>query len=180
MARVRLLAARCMATTGRDACTCASTSTSAAKKGLRDFREFLDRATDVVLSFGGSLSGEHGDGQARAALLPKMFGPELMQAFREFKALWDPDNRMNPGKLIDAVRVYDPIENLRHGITVQRPMPAAGPREARMSASSFETALRVCARWRIAGDRDGTVRGRGRLPEDRQRRHVPELPRDRR
>ena len=83
-------------------------------KGLRDFREFLDRAADLVLSFGGSLSGEHGDGQARAALLPKMFGPELMQAFREFKALWDPDNRMNPGKLIDAVRVYDPVENLRH------------------------------------------------------------------
>ena len=85
------------------------------EEGLRKFREFLDRATDVVLSFGGSLSGEHGDGQARAALLPKMFGPELMQAFREFKTLWDPDNRMNPGKLIDAVRVYDPIENLRKG-----------------------------------------------------------------
>jgi FAD/FMN-containing dehydrogenase/Fe-S oxidoreductase len=84
------------------------------EKGLRDFREFLDRATDVVLHFGGSLSGEHGDGQARAALLPKMFGPELMQAFREFKAAWDPDNRMNPGKLIDAVRVYDPLENLRY------------------------------------------------------------------
>ncbi len=84
------------------------------RKGLRKFREFLDRAADVVLSFGGSLSGEHGDGQARAALLPKMFGPELMEAFREFKALWDPDNRMNPGKLIDAVRVYDPVENLRH------------------------------------------------------------------
>ncbi len=65
-------------------------------------------------TIGGSLSGEHGDGQARAALLPKMFGPELMQAFRDFKALWDPDNRMNPGKLIDAVRVYDPLENLRH------------------------------------------------------------------
>jgi FAD/FMN-containing dehydrogenase/Fe-S oxidoreductase len=84
------------------------------EQGLRNFREFLDRATDLVLHFGGSLSGEHGDGQARAALLPKMFGPELMQAFREFKVLWDPDNRMNPGKLIDAVRVYDPIENLRH------------------------------------------------------------------
>ena len=84
--------------TGRDACTCASTSIFGVKKGLRNFREFLDRATDVVLGFGGSLSGEHGDGQARAALLPKMFGPELMQAFREFKALWDPDNRMNPGK----------------------------------------------------------------------------------
>src|SRR5580692_379341 len=83
-------------------------------KGIATFREFIDRAADVVLSFGGSLSGEHGDGQARAALLPKMFGPELVEAFREFKALWDPDNRMNPGKLADAVRVYDPIENLKH------------------------------------------------------------------
>jgi FAD/FMN-containing dehydrogenase/Fe-S oxidoreductase len=84
-------------------------------EGLSNFREFLDRAADVAVSFGGSLSGEHGDGQARAALLPKMFGPELVQAFREFKALWDPENRMNPGKVSDAVRVYDPTENLRHG-----------------------------------------------------------------
>ena len=51
------------------------------------FREFMERATDVVLGFGGSLSGEHGDGQSRAALLPKMFGPELMEAFREFKTV---------------------------------------------------------------------------------------------
>jgi FAD/FMN-containing dehydrogenase/Fe-S oxidoreductase len=83
-------------------------------EGLRQFREFLDRAADLVLSLGGSLSGEHGDGQARAALLPKMFGPELVEAFREFKSIWDPDNRMNPGKLSDAVRVYDPVQNLRH------------------------------------------------------------------
>ena len=83
-------------------------------KGIATYREFIDRAADVVVSFGGSLSGEHGDGQARAALLPKMFGPELVAAFREFKMLWDPDNRMNPGKLSDAVRVYDPTENLRH------------------------------------------------------------------
>jgi FAD/FMN-containing dehydrogenase/Fe-S oxidoreductase len=86
----------------------------ATPKGIRIFREFIDRAADVVISFGGSLSGEHGDGQSRAALLPKMFGPELIEAFREFKRLWDPDNRMNPGKLSDAVRVYDPTENLRH------------------------------------------------------------------
>ncbi len=116
------------------------------EKGLRNFREFLDRATDVVLGFGGSLSGEHGDGQARAALLPKMFGPELMQAFREFKALWDPDNRMNPGKLIDAVRVYDPIENLRKGIETR----LKGTVEN--SASQLQTALRVCAGWRITGN----------------------------
>jgi len=84
-------------------------------EGLRKFREFIDRAADLVVSVGGSLSGEHGDGQARAVLLPKMFGPELTEAFREFKAIFDPDNRMNPGKLTDAVRVYDPVENLRYG-----------------------------------------------------------------
>jgi len=84
-------------------------------EGTRKYRRFIDQAADIVLKYGGSFSGEHGDGQSRAALLPKMFGPELMQAFAEFKALWDPLNRMNPGKLIDPVAVYDPIENLRIG-----------------------------------------------------------------
>lgn len=84
------------------------------KAGVLKFREFIDRAADVVVEFGGSFSGEHGDGQSRAVLLPKMFGPELMGAFREFKMLWDPANRMNPGKVTDAVRVYEPTENLRH------------------------------------------------------------------
>jgi FAD/FMN-containing dehydrogenase/Fe-S oxidoreductase len=87
--------------------------------GIRDFREFLDLATDIVIAHGGSLSGEHGDGQARAAMLPKMFGPELMQAFREFKAIWDPDNKMNPGKLVDPVAVYEPQDNLRLGAGYQ-------------------------------------------------------------
>ena len=96
-------------------------------EGIRTFREFIDRAAETVLSFGGSLSGEHGDGQARAALLPKMFGPELVEAFRDFKALWDPDNRMNPGKLSDAVRVYDPVENLRHPVAASAPEPALRP-----------------------------------------------------
>ena len=93
-------------------------------EGLGKFREFIERAADVVVGFGGSLSGEHGDGQARAALLPRMFGDELIEAFREFKSLWDPDNRMNPGKLTDAVRVYDPVENLRHA---SAPAGAPGP-----------------------------------------------------
>ena len=104
------------------------------EEGLRKFREFLDRGTDVVLKHGGSLSGEHGDGQARAALLPKMFGPELMQAFREFKMLWDPDNRMNPGKLMDAVRVYDPIENIRNGID-----PAVSNGQPHRSVDNFKS-----------------------------------------
>ncbi|MBW4027774.1 MAG: FAD-binding oxidoreductase [Acidobacteria bacterium] len=85
------------------------------EEGIRKYRDFIDHAADIVLAYGGSLSGEHGDGQARAALLPKMFGSELMQAFREFKAVWDPLNRMNPGKLIDPIEVYQPEENLRLG-----------------------------------------------------------------
>ena len=87
-------------------------------EGVQAYREFIDRAADIVLEFGGSLSGEHGDGQSRGTLLPKMFGPELMQAFREFKALWDPDNRMNPGKMMgtpDDPRIYQPEEKLRVG-----------------------------------------------------------------
>jgi Fe-S oxidoreductase len=64
-----------------------------------------------VVRYGGSLSGEHGDGQARAELLPKMFGPELVTAFEEFKAAWDPLNRMNPGKIVHPNGILD---NLRH------------------------------------------------------------------
>jgi FAD/FMN-containing dehydrogenase/Fe-S oxidoreductase len=108
-------------------------------EGLQKFREFMERATDVVLEFGGSLSGEHGDGQSRAALLPKMFGPELMQAFREFKRLWDPDNRMNPGKLVDAVRVYDPVENLRLGIQSRSSInPAESPDRPHEGVDAFK------------------------------------------
>jgi Fe-S oxidoreductase len=69
-------------------------------EGIAKFRRFVEEAADLVVSYGGSLSGEHGDGQARGELLPKMFGPELMEAFRKFKAAWDPQWKMNPGKLI--------------------------------------------------------------------------------
>jgi FAD/FMN-containing dehydrogenase/Fe-S oxidoreductase len=81
-------------------------------EGIAEFRRFIERAADLVVSYGGSLSGEHGDGQARGELLPRMFGPELMQAFREFKSIWDPDWKMNPGKLIEPYRLD---ENLRLG-----------------------------------------------------------------
>ena len=84
-------------------------------EGAAKYRRFIDEAADIVLRYGGSFSGEHGDGQARAVLLPKMFGAELMLAFAEFKRLWDPLNRMNPGKLVDLIAVYDPVDNLRIG-----------------------------------------------------------------
>jgi len=80
--------------------------------GIARFRSYLDEAADLCIKYNGSLSGEHGDGQSRADLLPKMFGPELIQAFNEFKSLWDPQWKMNPGKV---VRPYHPTENLRLG-----------------------------------------------------------------
>jgi FAD/FMN-containing dehydrogenase/Fe-S oxidoreductase len=83
--------------------------------GVDTYLRFLDDASDLVTRYGGSNSGEHGDGQQRAVYLEKMFGPEVVTAFREFKAIWDPDNRMNPGKVVDAIRVFRPEENLRLG-----------------------------------------------------------------
>ena len=91
--------------------------------GVRTYGEFVERAADLVVSYGGSLSGEHGDGQSRGALLPKMFGPELMAAFREFKAVWDPANKMNPHKVVDA---YLPTENLRLGAPPDRVLVYSG------------------------------------------------------
>ncbi|HEY8050864.1 MAG TPA: FAD-binding oxidoreductase, partial [Ramlibacter sp.] len=80
--------------------------------GIEKFRRFLHDAAHLVVSLGGSISGEHGDGQSKAELLPIMFGPELVRAFEEFKAIWDPGNRMNPGKVVHAYRAD---ENLRLG-----------------------------------------------------------------
>jgi FAD/FMN-containing dehydrogenase/Fe-S oxidoreductase len=80
--------------------------------GIHMFRSFMNEAADLVVKYGGSLSGEHGDGHARAELLPKMYGDELVRAFHAFKAIWDPDGKMNPGKVVDAYRLD---EHLRLG-----------------------------------------------------------------
>ena len=81
-------------------------------EGVRTYRNFMQEAADLVIRYGGSLSGEHGDGQARAELLPKMYGKEIVGAFREFKAIWDPQWKMNPGKVVDP---YPLDSNLRIG-----------------------------------------------------------------
>ena len=80
--------------------------------GIRKWRSFMEAATDLCVKYGGSLSGEHGDGQARAEFLDKMFGHDLIEAFQEFKSIWDPDWKMNPGKVVDPYRMD---ENLRLG-----------------------------------------------------------------
>ena len=89
-------------------------------QGIANWRSFIDEATDLVVKYGGSFSGEHGDGQSRGEWLPKMFGPELMQAFREYKSIWDPRWKMNPGKVIDP---YSMTENLRLGPDYNPPQP---------------------------------------------------------
>jgi FAD/FMN-containing dehydrogenase/Fe-S oxidoreductase len=82
------------------------------KPGIQKFRRWLDDATDLVVELGGSISGEHGDGQSKAEFLPKMYGEDLVHAFEEFKSIWDPDWKMNPGKVVRPFRVD---ENLRLG-----------------------------------------------------------------
>ena len=82
------------------------------EEGVQKFRAFTREAAQLVVDYGGSLSGEHGDGQAKAEFLPIMFGEELMEALHQFKAIWDPRNRLNPGKLVHAYRID---ENLRMG-----------------------------------------------------------------
>jgi FAD/FMN-containing dehydrogenase/Fe-S oxidoreductase len=81
-------------------------------EGVAKFRSFIRDAATLVVEFGGSLTGEHGDGQARAEFLPIMFGEELMGAMHEFKRIWDPQNKLNPGKVVHPYRVD---ENLRMG-----------------------------------------------------------------
>ncbi|MDE3190657.1 MAG: FAD-binding protein [Acidobacteriota bacterium] len=90
------------------------------RDGIRKYRRWLDEASDIVLELGGSLSGEHGDGQSRAELLPKMFGDDLVEGFGEFKRIWDPDLKMNPGKIVDPYRID---ENLRLGVDYELAHP---------------------------------------------------------
>lgn len=77
------------------------------KGELEKYRRFVHEAAELVTRYGGSLSGEHGDGQARGELLPIMFGPEIIRAFEAFKSIWDPRNRMNPRRIVNAPPVTD-------------------------------------------------------------------------
>ncbi len=142
--------------------------------GVRKFREFVEAAADLVVAHGGSFSGEHGDGQSRAELLPKMFGPELMQAFREFKALWDPDWKMNPGKVVEPYRID---ENLRVNPQLQLWQPETHfqfPADDGSLASAASRCVGVgkcrnheggvmCPSFRATHEEEHSTRGRARL-----------------
>ena len=142
--------------------------------GIGKYRKFVEEAADLVVSFGGSLSGEHGDGQSRGELLPKMFGPELVQAFREFKALWDPDWKMNSGKVVEPYRLD---ENLRLGADYHPWEPTTHFRFPEDHGSLPRAALRcvgvgkcrqydggvMCPSFRITREEEHSTRGRAHL-----------------
>ncbi|MFR9794700.1 FAD-binding and (Fe-S)-binding domain-containing protein [Streptomyces sp. MS06] len=143
-------------------------------EGVADFRRFLERAADLVVSYGGSLSGEHGDGQSRGELLTRMFGERLVAAFGELKALFDPGSRMNPGKVVRP----NPVDGqLRLGSSWRPKTPEAHfgfPQDDR----SFNRAVMrcvgigncrshsggvMCPSYRATREEEHSTRGRARL-----------------
>lgn len=154
-------------------------------EGLRKWESFMNEAADLVVSYGGSLSGEHGDGQQRAQFLPKMYGEELMQAFREFKSIWDPDWKMNPGKVIDAnpmledLRLgkdYSPREPRRlyfsypedHGSFAHATMRCVGAGKCRDVSSGV-----MCPSYMVTLEEEHSTRGRARALHEMLRTRGP-------
>ena len=88
--------------------------------GVRAFESLANAVSDLVLEFGGALSGEHGDGLVRSPFMRKMFGPVLYEAFREIKRTFDPHGILNPGKIVDAPPL---TANLRYGPTYRSHAP---------------------------------------------------------
>ncbi|MEW9520669.1 FAD-binding and (Fe-S)-binding domain-containing protein [Streptomyces tubercidicus] len=146
--------------------------------GIRRFREFSYDLGELVVAHGGSLSGEHGDGQARAELLPKMYGPELVHVFEQFKSLWDPAAGLNPGMLIRPARLD---ENLRFAVLPRRPVPVefgyphdngdfsaavrrcVGVAKCRNATTAPGSTDVMCPSFRATGEEQHSTRGRARL-----------------
>ncbi len=144
------------------------------REGVARYRAFVEEAADLVVSYGGSLSGEHGDGQSRGELLGRMYGEELVGAFRAFKSLWDPAGRMNPGKVVDPL----PLDaNLRMGPD-RRPIALATrfrfPADGGSLVRAAERCVGVgkcrrdgggvmCPSYRATRDERHSTRGRARL-----------------
>ncbi|MEU9618429.1 FAD-binding and (Fe-S)-binding domain-containing protein [Streptomyces sp. NPDC048155] len=145
-------------------------------EGVARFRRFSEELADLVVAHGGSLSGEHGDGQARAELLPRMYGDELVALFSRFKDIWDPDGGMNPGVLARPARLD---ENLRFEVLPKRPVEVAFgyPHDGGDFSSAVRRCVGVaacrtaepagpgvmCPSFRATGEEAHSTRGRARL-----------------
>jgi FAD/FMN-containing dehydrogenase/Fe-S oxidoreductase len=142
--------------------------------GVKTFRSFMEKCADLVVSYGGSLAGEYGEGHGRAELLPKMFGPELMAAFHEFKRIWDPAGKMNPNRLIGDVKLD---EGLRLGPDYRPPQLKTYfqyPDDQGSFATALERcfgmakcrnlgSLTMCPSFHVTREERHSTRGRSRL-----------------
>lgn len=151
--------------------------------GIQTYRKFLDEATDLVMQYGGSFSGEHGDGQNWGEFLPKMYGPELVEAFHEFKRIWDPENKMNPGKVLAG---YKADENLRLRPYEKIQQPELHFSYAQDGGNFSRTTERcigigkclqkeggtMCPSYRATGDEMHSTRGRAHLLHEMMRGEV--------
>ncbi|RZQ64571.1 FAD-binding and (Fe-S)-binding domain-containing protein [Amycolatopsis suaedae] len=146
--------------------------------GVTAYRRFLRRAADLVVEFGGSLSGEHGDGQTRGELLPVMFGPELVRAFGTLKTIFDPLNRMNPGKVVAPYPLDDKLRLGGHwapaapqdlhfrfphdnGSFAQAANRCVGVGRCRQHTT--ESGQVMCPSYQVTGEEEHSTRGRARL-----------------
>ncbi|MFJ1810068.1 MULTISPECIES: FAD-binding and (Fe-S)-binding domain-containing protein [unclassified Streptomyces] len=130
--------------------------------GIARFRRFSEEVAELVVAHGGSLSGEHGDGQARAELLPKMYGDDMVTLFERTKAVWDPDDLLNPGMLVRPA----PLDgNLRFSVLPHEPVDVAFGYPS--DGGDFSAAVRRCvgvAKCRTAptpGSGSGALAGSG-------------------
>jgi FAD/FMN-containing dehydrogenase/Fe-S oxidoreductase len=141
--------------------------------GIAAYRSFAEQAADLVVSYGGSLSGEHGDGQSRGELLPRMFGPGLIRAFGELKAVLDPGNRMNPGKVVAPRRLDEDLT--LHGWPPREPatffsypgdggrFTAAASRCVGVGKCRGDQGGVMCPSYRVTREEEHATRGRARL-----------------
>ncbi|MFI5637950.1 FAD-binding and (Fe-S)-binding domain-containing protein [Streptomyces goshikiensis] len=133
--------------------------------GIARFRSFSGELADLVVSHGGSLSGEHGDGQARAELLPRMYGPEVIALFGAYKDVWDPAGGMNPGMLVRPARLD---ENLRFAVLPPRGGELADGVARCVGVAKCRTTEVggpgvMCPSYRATGEELHSTRGRARL-----------------
>ncbi len=120
--------------------------------GINRMIAIADEISDLVKEFGGSLSGEHGDGIVRGVWAEKMFGPELVDAFRELKTTFDPQGIMNPGKIFDCPPMG---ENLRYGTEYRA---AALPTTLDFSLDTdYAGAVEMCNGMAACRKLDGTM-----------------------
>ncbi|MCX4526491.1 MULTISPECIES: FAD-binding and (Fe-S)-binding domain-containing protein [unclassified Streptomyces] len=133
------------------------------RAGIARFRAFSTDLADLVVSHGGSLSGEHGDGQARAELLPRMYGAEVIRLFGAYKDVWDPAGGMNPGILVRPARLD---ENLRFAALPETALAgevAGCVGVAKCRSTDVGGASVMCPSYRATGEERHSTRGRARL-----------------